>query len=318
VPNVNWNLSWSSHNSQRRYPLAGDATGRDQTGSFTLPDDFLLGLDLPVHAGMDVDPARFFLRSVGAFGGGYAITVGYQATDEGSTPVDVATALVPASGFVRERTYALGGVEPFDDTVGKVVVGSLDSIARQPPGFWTFDFDAGRLEPDAIRPIIRGVSSLSVVDGTQESVLLQGDVELVAGTNCRLDVDLGSDTPRIVVNFIQGAGTVSPCECDGDLDSAVPIASLMGVGPTADGAISIIGSECIGVEAIPNGIRLVDLCSKPCCGCPELERVTDDLVRLTQERLTTQEFVSRLQVVVETMNQIVLGARLGDRGCTGA
>ena len=50
-----WNLEWLNHNSQRSYPLAEDATKTDITGTFTLPDDFILGLYFPIHAGLDVD-----------------------------------------------------------------------------------------------------------------------------------------------------------------------------------------------------------------------------------------------------------------------
>lgn len=316
MPMNQWNASWLTLNSQRRYPLAVDATAVDTTGSFTLPDDFLVELELPVHAGTDVDPSRFFVRNVGAFASGYSVVIGYQPIDTDLAAIDVASAVIPTSGFSRNRVYMLGGIEPFDDSLGKVVVGNLDAVSMQPAGFWTFDLEGGRLDPDAIRLMLRGVSSLIVVDGTQNSVRLQGDVELIAGTNCRIDVITadGQDA-QVTINFIGGEGTSTPCDCSGVLPTAVPITSILGAMPTVDGRFTVLGSDCVGVEAIEHGVRIVDLCSKPCCGCPELERITEDLARLTQERLTTQEFVSRLQVAVDTMNQIVLGARLADRGC---
>lgn len=311
---LNINRDWLNLNGQRRYPLAGDATRVDLTAGFTIPDDFLVELQLPVHAGLDVDPGRFFVLGVGAYASGYSLTVGYQPATGGA--VAAATALVPAAGFARNGVYALGGIAPFDDTFGKVVIGRLDSIALQPPGSWTFDLDATRLDPDAIRPIIRGVSSLVAVNGAQRSVRLQGDVALIAGANCQLDVvEADGQDPLVVVNFLEGAGTVTPCECAGDVSQPVPIATINGLGPDASGAFSIVGSDCLQVQAIPGGVRLVDVCSKPCCGCAELDQIVQTLRQLDQQRATVQEFVSRLQVAVDTMDQIVLGARLNDRSC---
>lgn len=307
------NPSWSSLNAQRRYPLTGDATARDQTGDFTLPDDFLVWLGLPVHAGMDVEPARFFVRHIGAYATGYSIVIGYQPLS--GPAVNVATAIVAAAGFAPHTTYDLGGIAPFADAFGKLTIGTLDGIAAQPPGFWTFDLAATRLEPDAIRPILRGVTALTAVNGNERSEPLQGDVELVAGANCRLDVSQTTAGARITIHFLQGEGTSAPCDCVGDAAAIVPIARLGGITPTAAGEFRILGSDCLKVEPVAHGIRLVDVCSQPCCGCAELEAITQDLERLNQERALTQDFVARLQVATDTMQQVVLGSRLSDRSC---
>jgi hypothetical protein len=71
MPVGNWNLEWLNHNAQRAYPLADDATGPDETGAFKLPDNFLVELDLPVHAGLNVGPAGFFVLPSAAYAGGY-------------------------------------------------------------------------------------------------------------------------------------------------------------------------------------------------------------------------------------------------------
>ena len=180
-----WNLQWLSLNSQRKYPLADDATGVDTTGSFTLPDDFLLELDLPVSAGMNVDPSRFLLSSVGSFGAGYSLVIGYSGASS-STIVPVASALVPRQGFTRNSVYTLGGISPFQDTVGKLTIGTLDSLDLQPGGLFGFNLAGARLDPDAVRPILRGVTALYLVNGSSVSAPIYGDVQLIAGTNIQL------------------------------------------------------------------------------------------------------------------------------------
>jgi hypothetical protein len=316
MPNVNWNLEWLNHNSQRNYPLADTATRLDQSGNFELPDDFLVELDLPISAGMDVDPARFFIMNVGAFSTGFSVVVGYQPAEEDSTPVPVATALIARHNHTKGTKYNLGGRSPFEDTMGKVVIWQFDNIDNQPPGLWTFDFEATRLDPMAISPYIRGVSSLVAVNGNVRSQKLQGVVEIQAGANTQLvPIVASGQDPILVINFIDGEGTVDDCVCEGDAAPTTPITAINGVRGTSGGGFSIIGSDCMQIEAIANGIRLVNTCAKACCSCPELEKITDDLERLKVERVNVEDFVDRLGIAVDTMNLTVLGARLGDRSC---
>lgn len=314
MPLLNQNLEWLNHNAQRRYPFADDAELVDTTDAFKLPNDFVVELDLPVNAGMNVGPAGFFLKSVGAYAGGYGIEIGYQPTD--GDAVTVATALIPRNGFTKNVPFALGGVGDFADTVGKIVIGRLGNIDDQPPGFWEFTLDTARLDPDAVRPMIRGVSSITCVNGDQRSVPLVGDIELVAGTNMQIVPILqpGQD-PIIRFNAISGEGTVDACVCEGEDANAEPIKKINGVSATNAGDLTFIGSDCIQIETIANGIRIRDVCAQPCCGCAELERITQDLERFGSQAAAVEQFVDRLGTNVDTMSLTILGSKLGDRGC---
>lgn len=315
MPVGNWNLEFQNHNSQRNYPLADDATRKDQTGTFEIPDDFIVELDLPVNAGVNVDLGRFFVKHIGAYATGYSVVIGYQPGDA-STAVDVATALISRENHKKGDAYVLGGKIPFDDTMGKLVVWRFDNIDNQPPGFWTFDFEATRLDPDAISPYIRGVSAIVAVNGNVRSEKMQGIVEIAAGSNCQLIPVLAvGEDPLLIVNFINGEGTVNDCVCEGDAVVSPPITQIGGVRPTQNGEFTIIGSDCMQIEAIDHGVRLVNTCAKACCSCPELEKITEDLERLKSEQAAVDSFVGQLGVAVDTMSLTVLGARLGDRGC---
>lgn len=305
-----FNLQFLNHNAVRRYPLVDEATAVDKTGSFELPDDFLVALDLPIHAAMGMLPGQFFLRYVYAYPTGYALTVSYETESE---IVDVATAMVPRHSHTRNKVYTLGGLDPYDDTVGKVAIGRLESIDEQPPGAWEFAFAATRLEAHVIRPQLRGVQSLAAVNGGVRSVRLTGDVELVAGDNIELVTILDGGDPVIRINAISGAGLMRTCVCD---DETAPcIKTIDGQGPDGDGNIQVVGDDCIQVQHITHGLKLVDLCCKPCCDCQELEAITRDLVRFNQERNTLESFVQQLLATNSQLSLTVLGARLSDQGC---
>ena len=317
MPVGNWNLEFLNHNSQRRYPLADTANGTDTSDSFTIPEDFIVELDLPIHAGLNVASGRFFIKRIDAYSIGYAVIVGYAPTD--GDPIDAATALIPRQTFAtgtKNIVFSLGGVSNFADTVGKIVIGSLTGIDLQPAGSWFFEFTAGQLDPDAIRPIITGVSSIKLINGSQESAKFYGDVELVAGTNCQLvPVLVGGDLAKIRINFIQGEGSIEDCTCYGDAALTTPIKTINGVPPTTSGGFSFAGTTCLQIEPITNGIKFVDTCASPCCGATELERITQDLERLAQQATNIEGFLSRLQISVQTMDMVVLGSRLNDKSC---
>jgi len=313
MPLSQFNLPFLNHNAQREYPLAAQSTGTDKTGSFTLPFEFLVEMDIPINASMEMLPANLFIRQIGVYPTGYSITVAYEGT---STISDVATALIPRTTHQRTTPYNLGGIYPFDDINGKVVIGRLEAIDDQPAGMWEFDPDATRIDPDAVRPQIRGVQALIVANGTQRSVPLTGDIELVPGTNMQIIpvVTEGQD-PKLIFNAVEGEGLIQDCICEGDLADAPCIRKINGVTATPEGNFYLVGDECLEIQQTDNGLRITDKCCLPCCGCEELEAITRDLERFNQQRSILETFVGTLQTQVTTMELTVLGSRLGDQGC---
>lgn len=307
------NLEWANHNSQRNYPLVIEATRTDVTSSFALPNDFITGLYLSVHFGLNVDPAKFYLRSLGNFASGFGMVIAY---DSGAGPVNVATANIARAAFSPGQSYRLTGIGDFFDATGHVQLGSLSNIDEQPAGQFSFDFAATRLETDVVRPMVRGISSFRVQSGSALSDPISGDLVLVAGTNMRITVVQQADQdPRIVFDAIEGEGLNEICVCDDDPELAPPIRRINGVPPTTDGDFTLLGSDCLEVRPMTNGLQLVDTCSVPCCGCTELEIVTAQLEQFLRQATTLENFLVRLEAVVEGMNQSVLGSRLNDRTC---
>lgn len=313
MPLSQWNLEFLNHNAQRSYPLTADATKQDLTGSFTIPDDFLVGLDLPVSPAMDMETGRFFIRQLGLFSSGIQLILAY---DTGAEIYDVASALIPTTGEVRNKVFALGGIDPYDDVLGKVVVGRVDTIRLQPSGLFEFDLDGSRIEPQAIRPMIKGISSMRIANASGTvSERLYGDIELVAGNNIQLSTVATATETKIVISALSGEGTIEQCVCEGDAAEIPCIKTINGIRPTPDGNFNFIGDDCLNFTAIPSGLKLTDSCCQPCCGCAELEAITRDLERFAGQRASLELFVNQLAAETATFDTTVLGARLGDRRC---
>lgn len=308
------NVEWLNANAQRKYPLADHADPSDVTNTFRLPEDFIVGLDLPVHAGLDVDASRFFVRNVGVYANGFSVAVGYQPAS--GDPSIVAVASISRDQFTVNSVWNMSGVNDFADTSGKITIGRLDGIDAQPGGFFTFDYAATPVEADCVRPIIRGVSSITVVNGAERSEPMYGDIELVAQSNFQLTpVVVAGQDPQIRMSAIAGEGLNELCVCVGDDETNPPIRRINGIPPTPAGDFTVLGNDCLQVVGIDFGIRLDDTCSSPCCGCEELAGITNNLNVLFGQQQTMSSYLSRLETQLTSLNQTVLGSKISDSGC---
>ena len=307
------NVEFLNLNSQRHFPLTEDSSGLDTSGSLKLPNDFLVGLDLPVSAGLDIDPACFFVMQLGVYATGFTLIVGYQAD---SGPIPVATALIPAIGFASNSVFTLVGMGDYADTTGKVTVGKLTGFDNQPSGSFTFALANARIEPDCIRPLLQGIAALLISSGGTVSQPMYGDIELVAQENMQLvPVIIAGQDPQIVISAVQGEGLAQPCVCNNNA-TAQPIVRINGQTGDTNGNFNVLGSACLQVTSQANGLTLDDICSSPCCGCAELATVTAALEQFGSEAASLTNFVNQLQTSVQAMNLIVLGSRLNDNGCS--
>jgi len=310
MPIGNWNLQWLNHNSQRAYPLTERATKTDISGTIKIPDNFIVGLYFPIHSGTTFNADRFFVKTLLIAPTGFNITVGYS---DGTTEIDVASANVSRAGYAPNRSYALGGINEFDDAIGSVVLGVLDGVDELPPGCYTFAPTAGELEPDTIRPLIRSVTRLQVLNNSEISPPIYGHVTLVAGANIKIDVNQVGGETEIVFNAISGRNLNQDCLCN------IPppgecIRCINGV-CSDDGTFTFAQDSCVEITPTENGLVFKDTCAEPCCGCKELDALTTQLDRLGDGVTTLQNFVTRLSGEVTQMNLVVLGSRIAENTC---
>jgi hypothetical protein len=299
MPREIWNVEWPNVNAQRKYPFAQSASL--SVGDFQLPNSLIVDFVLAVNVSAAPDPGLFHLKQLGVFGSGIVMSFAYNDTV-------FATVNVVTSSFVPYNTVALQGTGAFADARGWVTIGQVSEV-MQYPGAYTFPLDAGRLLPTVIRPRLSAVSSLSVVNGTDVSPALTGDIALIAGRNIRFRVDTSGGTPAIIVDAISGEGTVVPCSCS-DLDEAAPcIRTINGVAPTDNGGFYLVGSECVEITPGEAALNIKDSCSTPCCDCRELTVVTDTLGSLQNQMQTMEMTAQRLDLELKNTRGNILASK---------
>lgn len=300
------NQEWLNQNSMRRYPLSEEASVRDTTDSFSIPDDLFVDMVWPVHATLSTDPSLFHVLQLAVFGTGINVTFAYNGTI-------AATVSVPLVGFARNSTYFMQGVGDFVDMTGKVTIGSLAAVLAL-AGVYEFSAAAGRIEASVIVPDIRGLSGIRVKTGETYGAAIQGDVAFESGENVRLDVATVGGVTVLTINAIDGEGTIADCECDKSVADRPAIKTINGVQPDAAGNIELVGDDCLEVAPAPGDaptglqahtIALSDVCSKPCCGCSELETLVDDQQRVRDEVYTLTNVAARLEAEMSAMATII-------------
>ena len=298
------NVGWLNRNSLRAYPLSESASRQDTSGTYTLPDDFLVDMVIPVNASLSYNPASFYISRLNVFGSGINFDISYWT---GSAESLVGSMAIDSSTFETDKTYYLQGESDFEGVLGKVVVGNIDTIL-QLPGSYTFDLDGARIEASIIVPDLRGVTGFRVIeDETDEGTLYQGDIALEPGSNFRIGVSDFGGVTVLTLSAIDGEGTIADCVCEGELTELEPIRTLNGVLPNSLGNIDLLGDSCIEVtpQGGDNAVALSDKCSKPCCGCPELEQLVDDQKRVRDQVQTLENLTRNLESNFTVMQQLL-------------
>lgn len=302
-----FNVGWQNANSQRAYPLTTWASRTDSTGQLVLPNAFILGLKLSIDAGAVINPTRFFISAVDVTPPlGFTIDISYLHTDDSVLPV--ATAVIPST-HTEGDTYFLQGVGDFSAAVGSITIGDITEMNTAAPGTYSFTYEAGTIELDAITPLTSGVSSITVVNGLERSAKLTGDIELFAGNNQRITPSLvDAETTRITFSAINSAGLNQDCGCAEDLGD--PIRSINGVFSDSSRNLQIINGPCIEIEQVSNGLRIKNTCATPCCSCKELDKIQENLNRFADGVATLNGFAVTLGGEVRQLTANVLTSHL--------
>lgn len=297
------NPGWLNSNALRAYPLSETATRQDTTASYTLPNNFLVDMVISVNGALSYSPANFYISQLTVFGTGVVLEISYWTGTEATL---LGTVSIQSSSFEQYDTFQIEGEDDFEGVTGKLVVGSLDTVLLT-PGVFSFALAGGRIEPTVVVPDIRGVTGLRIIDGDDLGTLYQGDIAFEAGSNFRITTSNFSGITVLEFNAIDGEGTVAACVCEDDAADSPAIRTINNVPPDSLGNINLLGDDCLvpDPKADENAVEISDVCSKPCCGCPELETLVADQNRMRDQVQTLENLASRLEGVVSVMQTLM-------------
>lgn len=288
------NIEWLNQNSLRAYPIKENAsrTPVDTDGNpiveAALPNSLIVDFVLTVPG---TAPTGVYLKQLAYVGNlltlVFADALGVQVTVVG----------VNTDAHVAYQGYTLAGTGDYTDTVGRLVLGDLTNLAQTlAEGIYNFQAAATPMEECTLRPMLRGVRSLRVLTEQNESDYIYGHVKLLAGDNIRLTYLPTYNAIRI--DAIDGGGLNEECACADQTGRSNVVRTINGI-PIED--VNIIGDgQCVNVEVSGNNIVISDVCSSPCCGCPELEFVTETLKVLEASVSNLESYAQQLADRINT------------------
>jgi len=284
--------SWQNQNRYRRYPFRDDTVlAPDEDPELELPNNFVLDFNVavPIQEGQGLVPANQVTVRLSALMYSGTMLAMFFSNADGDV---IATLAVQDLGaHTPGDFYPISGAGKFDDVRGLVVLGDLDEFKlRFPAG--SYKFSEAVLEPSTIRPVLRGVRSIRATIGSGETDPLYDHVRLIEGSNVKLTV-----LPRLNAIQIDAINTTDfseKCECDENQGRS----TIKTINSVSVKDLKITGDECVKVETSGNTITISDTCSKPCCGCEELDYMTDRLAYL-------ETAVQRIEAYATTLSTVV-------------
>jgi hypothetical protein len=263
VPTIT-NPNWYDLNADRAYPFL-DTASRQATGSgFIIPDDLIV--DLKLSAPTSLDPTRFFVSQLQAFGTGLLIYIAVDGVG------DVALAAIPLLAGPEYQAFRVAPL-PGQAVSGTIVIGGAGAVVGAGLTTEAFAFAATPLIPTIVLPSQGGVTSLTLRDSAGVEVRLTGDVVLTEGDNATITI-----TGQTVEVGMASGVVIDPCGCPDPAGTGRPvIRTINGVGPDGNGDITIDVDGCPELTPATNGLRLIDRCAQPCCGDAEIAALVNSI-----------------------------------------
>ena len=300
MPNTT-QIEWLNQNSLRSYPIRENST-RKATKDVELGDDALV---LPNYVIVD------FVMSISSELSNEIYLSGLTyANNELIFTISgdlglVASVSVDVKAHKPNTPYQFNGVNEYAGSRGCIVVGDLSDIDDDvPDGVYEFAKNETLFETRCVRPSIRNIASLSIYDESTgyRSKKLRGDVKLIAGRNVSLKYD--AEKNAIWISADSNAGYNDMCDCGTD----TTVKTLNGLSVEN---IVLEGDECINVTTSDGVIKISDKCSKPCCGCAELDFINDKIALLNSSVMQLNSFAGTIDRRITELRAYYDMAELG-------
>lgn len=278
------NLDFLNLNSLRNFPIKEGKSRVDDSGVLTIPNDFLVDMELGVNS--DAGVSYFVSKIVNVID-----TVLLEVSN--SSLEVIGTFSIDPATHTKNTVYQLSPTNDFVGTNGSVTIGSLDSILAGPAGSYAFSLANTELEMRVSTISTEGINRIRFINTDGTSFTLSGDVEIDARTNLRFKAGTGN---RVIIDAGNGLGLNTDC-----LDQLACIKTINGIGPDETGNFTLDFSDCAVLTPIPanTGLILEDNCCKPCVGCSDIGELTSRLMELESSLIQLRDYYNSLTLLYE-------------------
>lgn len=300
------NREWLDLATDCRYPLKREATAKDFSGVFSIPDDLLAALHVSVPVDLQLNPLSCYISRV--IYTPSVLTLIVSGTVAGGV-VELLRAdisLISAAQQIASSGCAIGffsGIGLFGDLRGRVTLGRLDNLKLQPVGNYTFSAQATGIEADCIRPQIRHVAAIEVETNPDQFVRLTGTIRLRAGQNARFRVESEDGLPVVYIDAVNAAELNEQLECEEGSNPAIK--RINGLSGNSQREILIDSSRCMEITAAEAALAFRNACSEPCAGCAETHALEQIIAPISNQLPTLASFIARLQASIDQQGQAI-------------
>lgn len=284
---------WLNSNSLRNYPFKEDMVLNPTVGGLLateirIPNYLLVDFVITIPGNAT---NRLYLNTLAIVGN----LLTFVFHDESGVQVAIVT--VDRSTHTTNQAYTVAGSGAYDDTIGRLVVGDLSQLdTDMAEGQYTFTLATAELEPCTIRPALRGVQSIAIESDGIASDRQYGHLKFLAGSNVRLTYLSAYNTIR--VDAISGEGLNQVCPCEATMAETNIVRTVNGI--AIEDVVIEGDGQCVDVKLSGNKVVISDTCSTPCCGCPELEFLTESMKVLDATLSNLETYSAKLAERINT------------------
>lgn len=288
------NVEWLNGNALRAYPIKEDSSripvdvSGNSLDGVVLPDYLIVDFILTMPG---ISSTTVYLAQLGLIGNLITMVL------KDASDIQVGTVSVDLSAHVTNQGYAISGMGTYEDIIGRIVLGDVTNLSNDlADGLYNFTLNTAPFELSTVRPMLRGIRSLRIEEQSTESDYIFGHVKLLAGRNIQLTYLPAYNAIRI--DAIDGTGFTEDCDCPDEIGKTNIVRTINGI-PLED--VEIVGDgQCTEVTVNGNTINIADICSTPCCGCPELEAITQQLNVLEASIARLESFANQLNERIQS------------------
>jgi len=284
---------WLNSNSLRNYPFKEDMVLNPTVGGLLateirIPNYLIVDFVITIPGNAT---NRIYLSTLALAGD----LLTFVFSDESNIQVAIVT--IDRAVHTTNMAYTIAGSGAYGDSIGRLVVGDITNLANDlGEGQYTFTLAAAELEPCTVRPALRGVTSLAVETDGIASDLLYGHLKFLAGSNIKLTYLPAYNTIR--VDAVNGEGLNQVCPCEATMAETNIVRTVNGI--AIEDVVIQGDGQCVDVTVSGNKVVISDTCSTPCCGCPELEFLTESMKVLDTTLANLEQYSAKLAERINT------------------